>query len=256
MEYLKKICFFTLFVLSFFGKGECANLVMILACDTQAENIDETVVQDLVNMRAEGERICSYTGMSLVEYVFTGADLAPNSFFAALKEYRFKSDDTVIFFFSGHGYRTPSMGNDPWPNFYFTLTDQGVRYKEVIQLLQQKKPRLLITLADCCNNVIEDELAALVAPGKAPAKAGRMEMNYKKLFLYSKGNIFITSSKVGQESWCIPEGAIYTLAFLKNIKKEVETAKKPSWSTLLKNASRDTLDYQTPYYKLSLKSPS
>ncbi len=245
---MRKASFILLtFLLILSARGECADCVMILVCDTIADNINDSVYKDLQNMQAEGRRISEYTGMPLVEVIFTGDDLRGEELLAVLRGLQLQSDDFVFFFFSGHGYRTPSKGKDPWPNFYFTLEDQGLDFGLVIEILRGKNPRLLLALADCCNTEFDDDIAPLLV--KAP-KLREIRKNYQRLFLDAKGEILIASSKIGEASWAIPSGSVYSLAFLEGLRKETHYAKKAAWSPLLKSVKKSVKKYQTPYHQI------
>lgn len=233
------------------GAGECGELVLFLNCDTQAENLEQSVYNDLQNVRSEALRVSQYTGLPIREIAFEGSELNPKTVLNTLKKLKVSHDDVVLYYFSGHGFRTPSKGSNPWPYLYFSGFDSGVDYDQIMRLLSQKYPRLVITIADCCNNVLEERYAPPVYKFiGSKKKEEKIADAYRKLFLETEGEILITSSEIGEYSWCIPKGALFTLALIDEIK--VETGKDdPSWERILSRASWKVKKYQKPYYTIN-----
>ncbi|NGX43804.1 MAG: hypothetical protein K940chlam7_02108 [Chlamydiae bacterium] len=246
---IKKITFAIIFgLLCFFAGGECGDVVAILMCDTHADNIEQPVAMDLKNMCEEVARIATYTKRDLKELIYTGDELFPEQVLDDVKGLAFHPDDIVIFYFSGHGYRTESKDGNPWPNMFFTMANQAVDYDLVCQILYSKNPRLLITIADCCNNYMDERGAPPVVKGKVYSKAEttHVKKNYQELFLNTEGLIMIRSSEVGEYSWCMNRGAIYTLALLDSIKLETLKQHGVSWDSLLERAASSVCRHQTP----------
>lgn len=233
------------------GVGECGELILFLNCDTQANNLEKSVFNDLQNIRDEALRISHYTGMPIREFTFDGSDLDPKSVFKSLKKLHVNNDDVVLYFFSGHGYRIPSRGDNPWPYLYFSKYDKGVDYEKIMNILSSKQSRLLITIADCCNNVLDERYAPPVYKFLGVKKnEDKIAHAYRQLFLETEGEILITSSEIGEFSWCYPKGALFTLAFIEEIK--FETGKSDaSWERILSRASYKVKKYQKPHYVIS-----
>lgn len=252
MERIKRhICLVFLFLL-FFGKGEAGELIACIVCDTDADNISEAIIQDYNNIRQEASRIAKYTGFDLSEWLITGDQLRSKKFLKTLKNLYFQPDDIVLFYFSGHGYRTESKST-PWPNLYFTHDQKGVDFAEVISILQKKQPRLLLAIADCCNNVVNEALAPSLVKGAVMSKSSKwVKKNYQKLFLETEGSVLIASSGVDELSWCISRGALYTLSFIESIKNGTESSKEADWKQILDRSAHTVKRFQTPYYTIEV----
>src|SRR5690554_5949878 len=97
----KNLCFLLLLL---FAIGECGELVLFLACDTDAKNIEASVHSDLYHIRNEAMRISYYTGLPIKEFSFVGSELRPNSVLNTLKSLQVEDDDLLFFYFSGHGF--------------------------------------------------------------------------------------------------------------------------------------------------------
>ncbi len=252
MERLRLQFFIFLLFLVSLGRGEGGELIVCIVCDTYAENISEAISQDFDQIRKEAARISKHTGLDLSEWLITGENLRAKTVLKTLRNLYFQPDDIVLFYYSGHGYRTKSK-KTPWPNLYFSLDKEGVDFEQVISILQKKQPRLLLAIADCCNNIVEEQYAPPLVKGDVMPKSNKwVEKNYRKLFLETKGSILIASSGVDELSWCIARGALYTLGLIDSIKRGTESSKGAEWSLILDRAARSVKRFQTPYYKLEM----
>ncbi len=242
-----------IFILLLCTTGECGELVLFLACDTEAKNIETSVYKDLSNMRDEALRISHYTGLPIKEISLIGHELTPPAVLNALKFLDVEHDDVVLFYFSGHGFRTPSKEDDPWPNLFFSQTWEGIDYGKVIDILSDKYPRLLITVADCCNNIMEEHVAPPIFIGKVDRTRKEIkEQAYRELFMETEGRVLVASSQIGEFSWSVSKGALFTSAFLESLKKESEKGCS-NWKTILDRSSRKVKFYQNPYYQVEIK---
>jgi hypothetical protein len=244
---------FCLFFILMIGQLQAGDLYSIILGDTVADNISESIVQDVNHLQDEISRIQFYTGMRLIEIKFEGSELYAENIYSYLGDLVFSPDDVVIFYYSGHGYRTPSKGSNPWPNLYFTVSGEGVDFYDITYLLKDKNPRLLLSICDCCNNSIPDGLAPSVYEKELIIQSrDYLKANYKKLFMDISGLIMIRSSEVGEYSWCTPNGALYTSAFLDSLKNNLRL-KKTSWESILSGAGAKVLKYQTAVYDMQIE---
>lgn len=238
--------------------AEAATLHSIVVCDTTADNIGSSVEADYGILKRELRAIAMITEMDFKETSFTGLDVTGN-ILTAIAEMSFGSDDVVFFYFSGHGYRVASKGNNQWPNLYLTPTRRGIDLLEVVTILQDKQPRLLLAIADCCNNVIPEKYAPILVTRKARAlmmKAPSVKHNYQQLFVHCSGRIVISGSIPGQTSWCGNNGGTYTIAFFHSLNQEAYTFSKADWRVVLDRASLNVINEdkdQMPQYELFLK---
>ncbi|MFQ5729717.1 MAG: caspase family protein [Waddliaceae bacterium] len=246
---MRKVIILLIAFLFPFLRGECADVIAILCCDTCAEEIGDATCEDLKNMRAEVRRIAMYTESDLKEVVFEGQDLFPAKVMSLINGLSCHPDDIIIFYFTGHGYRTSSKEGNPWPNLFFTISKTGVDYDKVGKMLISKKPRLLWTIADCCNNYAGKKEVPFETKKSLYSKSvkHRVEKNYKKLFLESDGLIMIASSEAGGYSWCNSRGALYTCALLESIQVETHKHKKVSWEAILERSASSVSEYQKPF---------
>lgn len=248
--------FFSLLALLAPLPSAAAELHVFLIGDTLNSTVGDSTSADLDKMRRFAESVSSYTDLELKLNTFSGKKMAAEAVLRALEQHAPSADDVVLFYFSGHGYRATSKGENPWPTLFFSREKVGLDLGLIAEMLIEKRPRLLFAIADCCNNIVPDRRAPpLVARGMIPISAHTIEKNFKSLFLKERGFYIIASSKPGQYSWGGSTGGVFTLAFLQNVKRET-LRPNPSWQRILEHSKeavvkitkRDTNQEQTPHY--------
>jgi len=246
-----------------------ANLIAITIADTKDDSVGQLVGKDLERFSDELQKISKYTQLNLEQVVFQDDDVTPWNVLGVLQNIEISSDDVVVFFFSGHGFRTDDKNPNPWPNLYFSLYGKGVDYQEVIDILKEKQPRLLVTVLNACNSYVPDNAITIVHQTRSAVTftsdldiKGTMKYNFNKLFWKKKGSINITSSKPDQYSYGNTlYGGLYTYSFLDSLEKEVRRS-GASWEHLLTTADQEVADLlyspddenkvvQEPYYELN-----
>ncbi|MBF0289656.1 MAG: caspase family protein [SAR324 cluster bacterium] len=202
---------------------QAASLHAIIVADTNDRSIGKSTKVDFKNISAELENIAHATNLQLKKQTFTASAVTRENLVNAISNLQPALEDVVLFYYSGHGYRAEDK-KSKWPTL---SVDEGLDYTWVIEELKKKNPRLLITLSDACNVVIQ----GLLSSSRSMAKP-RKE-NYKKLFLDFNGQVLISSSQPGEFSWGgSRNGGLYTSSFLKSLREALQT-KNPSWKTLL-----------------------
>lgn len=231
-------------VVLFSSSAQAANLIAFIVADTYDDYIGTSVSIDFDNIRHEMNNVSQYTGLNLKEILIQGKANTSQNFLQTLKSITANKEDVLVFFYAGHGYRTPSKGSSPWPNLVFTQEKggqhKGIKYEYIIYQLMEKKPRLLITIADVCNDLLSDRKAPPLVP-KMLAGAPNVETiraNYKHLYLDEAGMINITAAKIGETAaGDDDDGGVFTKAFLASIKFETANATSADWRTLIERAS-------------------
>lgn len=207
----------------------------VLVCDTLDTSIGSSTQADCHQVRLFAQEIAKKTNMKLKETVLQDRQVRPKLLFKALENLKFESDDVVLFYFSGHGYRSVAKGKDVWPFLYFSVVDRGVDFTKLTKELRNKHPRLLLAIADCCNNVIPQDYLPLMATRAfflAPKITTDLEQqNLTRLFVETQGTFITSSSIPGQYSWGGASGGLFTYSFIHNLKQELLDA-EASWEHL------------------------
>ncbi len=162
-------------------------------------------------------------------------------------------NDVVVFYYSGHGFNDATTAQDYWPSM--CLFDDDLRRMAPLKQLDVKKeldkipvkPRLVLCIADCCNNVYDPRNNPSISYGMDPATV-------RNLFVGGKKKVVMTSaSKQGQYSLSnLRYGAYFGISFREAINNAQPGA---TWNSVMEYAKKRTLYYtdnqQTPQYKVS-----
>lgn len=234
-------------------------LHLLMIANTDDESIGDNVQIDVENVTGWLEEACQCIGLPLGTTVITGEYFTKENVKEAVRNMSPDPDDTVFFWYSGHGFRTPSK-KEQWPYIHIPndpsgLPD-GLDEKWVYDNLKAKNTRLLLVCCDCCNSVanieVEDDMAFRSATDQK-----RVELNYRRLLVESRGSLLAASSQPGEYSFCSQNGGVFTCAFLKSVRHMV-LDENTSWESIMARASipvpqsGNETGYQTPIYELEM----
>lgn len=249
-------CFFSFFLFFVFhafpGISEGAQLISVIVADTLDPSIGDSTLQDFNKMRRQMHRIAAYTNLTFKEVVLQGKKTLPTKLLKSLDSLKVGEEDVVFFFFSGHGFRTSEKEGDLWPNLYFSQVGQGVDFNVIAKKLERKGPRFLIVMTDVCNSWIPDEEAPpLVRQGmQSLVQDEWIQANYRRLFLDTRGTIWVTSSWAGEPSWGTRLGGIFTSAFLRHLTRVIRECELPTWEMVLTRVSLEVSEMQHPCWMI------
>jgi len=229
---------------------EAATLHTILVADTTDVSIGDSTAMDLYKMRRQFDKVSKYTEMEQNLITISGDEVRPDKVLEAIDAVKFEEDDVVIFYYSGHGYRTESKEGNPWPNLYFSIEDKGIDLAHVRDVLEEKNPCFLIVMADVCNSFVPDDFAPPLMHRFwiTGASEDIIAANYRSLFLEAEGTLLISSSEVGEYSWGTNSGGLFTVALLQNLEKMVKATDYPEWEILLDQTAQLVSDSQHPQW--------
>lgn len=213
------IMLFVIVVVVLAGMAEAATLHAILVADTTNPRGGDSMQSDLSNMWAFLNKIATNTPIPLNPRVFQGDSLTPDNVLGAVYLVDVNQDDVVFFYYAGHG----ASGSSAFPMMYFG--GGAVDMAQVISGLYNKKPRLLIALADCCNVFLTEGMES--APF-LPIKPINQE-SYHRLFLNSSGVVLAAGAAPGESAYGYSRGGIFTNAFLTQCEGMLDSL-SPHWS--------------------------
>lgn len=227
--------------------AEAATLHTILVGDTTDDSLGTAFRVAVQKMHDEATAIANETGLSLTEYIFIEQDARVNNVMDTVKSLKIEADDVVMVYMAIHGYRNPNKTN-PWPSLYFGFEHRGLDFHYLNKKILEKKPRLLISVADSCNNFLDFNFPTVDGSRAAPLPYSKqlIESNYSRLFMEVKGSIIVSSSLPGEYSWAYPGyGGLWTLEFLKTYKRAVYTEAEPDWNTIMKTIADNVIKTRT-----------
>jgi hypothetical protein len=202
-------------------------LHFLIIADTADQSIGSSVGADVSNMEKKAREIASASGMRLNLRTIKSPEFNSDSTLKAVQQISPAANDTVFFYYSGHGYRTRET-RTKWPIMYTKRPLPGVEFQKVIDILDQKNPRLVIALGDLCNSFSDQSERSSNLRAFAEIEVS----NYKKLFVNFSGRVYASGSKPGQYSFAMEDGGAFTNQWLQALGNELR-APDPNWKRLM-----------------------
>lgn len=227
-------------------------MYVLLAIDTHSTT-KRSSSMDRDRMTRAVHGIASACNMKLKLSHLNGKALTPKAVNRWLHRIKPSKNDVVLFYFSGHGNRDPSK-KSPWPYMYLSAKNKHMPLKTVTKKIRQKKARLSLILADCCNSTrsgpaIYARQSSTLTPQETYI---RQVQSIQRLFTQSKGVIISSGSSAGKESWDTINGGIFTNAWLHSLQNELRRS-NPSWSHVFKKTKKLCSPLQKPQAKISIR---
>lgn len=216
-----------------FGKSQVLHLILL--ADTADAAIRPAVKVNVEKMQKQLGGVAESLEIPLkVSKVVAGSPSFEEAE-ALVRQVNCGTDDIVIFHYSGHGV---SSGYSHWPRFLINDPEKKAGLMYFNAILKQKNPRLLISMADCCN------IGPRFIP-KSPRRKERFQISVAgealtQLFLESKGNLICSSSKSGEYAYYEDDlGGYYTSAFCWSL-FQVSQGKRMNWDDLMTEVNEVT----------------
>ncbi len=216
-----------------------------------ANTFDRTIGTDvdMLNFKNQMSNLEQFIGYKVKLYEYPGALCKRNYLENCLRGLNTSSDDIIVFYYSGHGGR-PSDYQDPFPYMCLTenLSSNYVPVSTVRQLLSVKSARLKIIITDCCNADGSGEDKGAYSKEATFYNKSTSE-NFKKLFLTTRGEIVITSSKAGQLSLGNSTyGGLMTRNLFSVLIEVGNGIVPPTWESVLQKTKQKCEPRQTPFW--------
>lgn len=241
-------------VVSQFLALEAVTFHTILIGDTRDKELRKVIQKDLKHMEKHLDEVFEYLDVDWHQQViYTGRD-TNSTILQDLKNLNIQSDDIVFFYFSGHGFYTGNSKKECWPTLYFSQEDIGIDQSYIMQLILARQPRLFICLADCCNNILEeDDIPEIIAKRfKIEPKREGKSLSLQKLFLDARGVILISSAAPEYYAEGTNErGSCFTNCYIKTFNQALQiNPEKVSWDSILFKTQQMLWETQKPQYQL------
>jgi hypothetical protein len=233
---------------------EAVTFHAILVGDTRDESLRSVIKKDLKRMEKHVDEIFESLDVDELEQItYTGSDTNA-TLLQDLEKLNIQHEDIVFFYFSGHGFYV-THAHHCWPFLYLSRDDAGINECYIMDILAKYNPRLLICLADCCNNILEeDEIPQVLIKQKSSKKEKKFaSCVINKLFLENRGVILISSAAPGYYAEGTDEGGSdFTAAYIKMMKKVAHHPENASWDFICSGLQIKLGKQQNPQFQLDL----
>jgi len=221
--------------------------------DTNDEKIGTGMSTERLLVLNEMQTIAGYLedfGFDSEFSEYYGDNCGHNNLMAAIDELEVEEQDVVVFYYGGHGARAYGNEQDRFPQMCLGEKSQAkwIPSSLVRNMIENKNPRLTIILTGCCNK--EDagvSIKSIVAQSNDYTSEANVDKSaFKKLFLESKGVVQMTSSKIGEYSWCTKDGSLFCLALLEVLNHVGQSNISPSWESVCQTIKGMVADLNIP----------
>jgi hypothetical protein len=173
-----------------------------------------------------------------------------------IERMKVKSNDVIVFAYSGHGFSYDDAPNDQYPQLALWNIDRpqvdfirtySMNLEEVYKLIRKKGARVNIVSGDCCNSFIGVKRRAIMPtkPGVfGPPTIEWDVQSLSNLLLRSKYSLIMAATKKGEEAashaWY---GGFFTFYLMQNMNRVlVKNAEaKTLWTEILTRTNTDAL---------------
>lgn len=230
--------YLTFFSISCSLEAAAVHALLVADFDNWDTDFRQGAKVDMQNFRLESRRIAEATGLDLKIHPFTGKKYNAQAIVNCIESLDVSSDDIILFFYSAHGMRVHSMGLEPLPILAFNQTE-ALYLRDVVQLIEEKHPRLSFVLADCCHNWVADSLQPEMFQvyTKALPKPVTKEMQfeqYKQLFLKPRGTVILLAAMPGEFAYGTKSyGGYLTYYLTQTLSRLSKNPQALTWKALL-----------------------
>ena len=205
-------------------------LSALLACDTVSD-LGSPIKKDRANIKILINEISRYTGIRVKSVELSDDNLTAEGIQGWLADVKKSHPDIVLFYFSGHGYRTASTSTS-WPILFLSKLEEDLDSQTLWNDLNETGPRLLIVLLDCCNR--RSCFAGFDFPlaAKNLVWESKRHPGFKTLFLRTQGSVLAVGAAPGESAYALENGSLFTASLTQTI-RTATTTKKTSWNAIL-----------------------
>jgi hypothetical protein len=232
----------------------------IVVANTDISDIGKSCEIDQIAITVELNSIALAIGYELKLTTINRGSFNFEQLELTIKSFTCDTSDIVFFFFAGHGYNDKKQ-DSKWPVLH--LQDGGYPLDLLHEQLKAKNPRLLISIADCCNTVFDPLNAENRGFKIVPANDTIDKVKvYKNLFLWFKGDVLASGCEKGQCSYSTnKDGGIFTHKFIISLQAALNYGRLVSWTDLLEDTKSRVMqlnvaEKQVPQYQVNSNNNS
>jgi hypothetical protein len=269
MRYLDRLLLLLVYctlyiVLGGIPHSQAQTLHAVILADTRDQSIGSSCERDMADMSARLDTVARRIGYKYNLTVRAGEQFGPKGLAELLDGITCGPNDVLFFYYTGHGFSTAARQSD-FPLLY--LRTDSTDLAALHQRLVARKPRLCISLGDCCNNVLTDMRKLLPTPIRAKGLDTKLDDDMlRKLFVDTKGDVLVATAKRGERAASTPSyGSFYTYSWLNALRAAEVNNSNVTWASLLTDSENRMQSLLAPFpdtvrhhshWRINLADPS
>lgn len=231
-------------------------LLLLVVANINDPVIGASCKMDRDTMVQTFKDLTDFMGIKLVTKTISGTDYNKENVISAIKDFiQPSSKDIVVFYYSGHGFRTsddksvyPRIDLRPKNDNTYVVNSLGI--EDIFKQIDAKGARLNLVISDCCNTIP----GANLCTGRAIIRSRSIEPswtlnNCRALFLDpQRKSILITAADQNQRA-CSDNryGGFFSIFFRKAMINYVTNLKSNvNWFKIIQDA-KDATKYQSEH---------
>jgi hypothetical protein len=262
------------FVVNLFNTGhkglspveKSTKFYLLVVADTLDKEIGSACAKDMRRAVETFSALTSYLAIKFIPQTISGQQYNKENVQKAINNLKPSSNDIVVFYYTGHGFRTPensrrfpnlklkNFRNDR-KNFPDSISwikkdrQDNITYslniEDIFSSIKKKGARFNLVMSDCCNNDIFSTNAIGTKPGKTKASGiDWSEDNIRVLFLNKAPmSVLVTAASTGQKATSNNDfGGFFSYFFKTSMEKyssKLQTG--PSWDLIMQDAQKQTI---------------
>src|SRR6266487_3213629 len=242
-------------------------LYLLIVADTLDKEIGSSSAKDMKRVAETFTGLTNYLGIKIFPKTICGNDYSKKNVQAAVNSLKPSTNDIVVFYYSGHGFRIPENSKQQFPNLklknfrnerknfrdsiaWITKDRQdnitySLNIEDIFNSIKKKGARFHLILGDCCNNDIFSSNAKGTKPGKTKGSGIEWsEDNVRTLFLNKNPmSILATAASSGQKASSNDDfGGFFSYYFKTSMENYSSKLKKDvSWDVVLQDTQKQTI---------------
>ncbi len=241
-------------------------LILVVVANIMDPHIGKGCAKDIESIRHMFSALAKHMKFWFLELIIKGESYSIKNVLDSIESLKPGSDDIVVFYYSGHGFRFEKDEDEKYPHVYLKATlpvatgpiinENSQNLNDIFEKVKARGARLNIVIGDCCNNLIHFKRKFSGGDHKIRTEVQPEwkldEGMCRTLFCDVTASILVAAADKGQFSITDDDlGSIFTFSFTKNLNMLMSTPAGSSdgfaWHKLLEASQEKTFDLSKTY---------